>query len=323
MKIPSAFIQNQITLNGARGQAWVESLPMLIAEFEQRWNITVGEPFGLSYNFAAPAKRADLGIARGASGTPLVFKAIAPYLDADVEADALRFYDGRGAIRLIDNDAAKSVMLLERCLPGDELATLVPERDDEATAIAAAVMMQLWRPLPEAHPFPALGEWTGVLDRLYGFFGGTTGPMDKRVVDAAIRLRSELLTSAPTPVLLHGDLHHHNILMAEREPWLAIDPKGVAGDPAYEPSPLFYNPVGDWHGSVDGPRLVRRRADIIAERSGLDRQRVLGWAVVQGIVSDAWTLEDGGERSWPGPEMTAAWALEVCGASSRGRPTSA
>jgi streptomycin 6-kinase len=142
-------------------------------------------------------------------------------------------------------------------------------------------------------------------------FGGTTGPMDKRVVDAAIRLRVELLASAPTPVLLHGDLHHHNILMAQREPWLAIDPKGVAGEKAYEPSPLFYNPVGDWHGGVDGPNLIRRRADVIAERTGLDWQRVLGWAVVQGIVSSAWDYEGGGAPGGSGAEMTAAWALEI------------
>lgn len=318
MNLPTAFIQNQINMNGERGQAWVESLPALIAEFEQRWGITVGAPFGLSYNFAAPAT--------GADGAQLVFKAIAPYLDADVEADVLLLYDGQGAIRLIERDASRGVMLLERCLPGTELATLFPERDDAASAIAADVMAQLWQTLPSQHPFPTLADYTSVLDRLHGFFGGTSGSMDQRVVDAAIRLRAELLASAPETVLLHGDLHHHNILMAERPfdastgsacsgqqaRWLAIDPKGVAGEEAYEPSPLFYNPVGDWHGSVDGPRLIRRRVDIIVERTGLDRQRVLGWAVVQGIVSSAWDYEDGGVGGRDA-EMTAAWALEVLG----------
>jgi len=302
-QFPPAFIQHQITLNGERGRAWVESLPTLIAEFESRWNITVGAPFGLSYNFAAPATRND--------GEQLVLKAIAPYLDADVEADALLLFDGRGAIKVIEREQARGVMLLERCLPGTELATLFPDRDDEASAVAADVMRQLWLSLPTSHPFPTLAEYTSVLDWLYDMFDGTTGPLDKDVADAAIELRKELLASAPTPVLLHGDLHHHNILRAERQPWLAIDPKGVAGDPAYEPAPLFYNPVGEWHTQVDGSRLIQRRVDIIVERTKLDRQRVLGWAVVQGIVSDAWTLEDGGERDWPGPEMTAAWALAL------------
>jgi streptomycin 6-kinase len=311
MNLPATFIQHQITLNGERGLAWVESLPALIGEFEQRWGIKVGAPFGLSYNFAAPATRSGPSNAHEASDAQVVFKAVAPYLDADTEADVLLLYDGRGAIKLLERDQERGVMLLERCLPGTELATLFPDRDDEASAIAGEVMAQLWRPLPAAHPFPTLAEYTSVLDRLYDMFGGTTGPMDKRVADAAISLRRELLVSAPAPVLLHGDLHHHNILMAQRQPWLAIDPKGVAGDPAYEPSPLFYNPVGEWHAQVDGPRLIQRRVDIISERAGLDRQRVLGWAVVQGIVSDAWTLEDGGVRDWPGPEMTAAWALAL------------
>jgi streptomycin 6-kinase len=300
MHLPPAFIQNQIALNGERGQAWIDALPALIAEYEQRWAITVGAPFGLSYNFAAPATKAD--------GTPLVFKAVAPYLDADLEADALLLYAGRGAVRLVDRDQAGGAMLLERCQPGTELATLFPERDAEATAIAADVMVQLWRPLSQEHPFPDLASYTSVLDRLPDLFGGTNGPMDERVVDAAIDLRTSLLASASETVLLHGDFHHHNVLRAERQPWLAIDPKGVAGEKAYEPSPMIYNPLGEWHGHVDGPRLVRRRVDVIVEHTGLDRQRVLGWAVVQGIVSSAWDFEDGGTGG-PGAEMTAAWAL--------------
>jgi streptomycin 6-kinase len=300
MDLPPDFLQTQIEINGDRGRAWVETLPSLIAEFEQRWRIRIGAPFGLSYNFAAPATRTD--------GLPVVFKAIAPYLDADIEADALRLYDGRGAINLLERDKSRGAMLLERCLPGTELATLFPERDEEATSVAADVMAQLWRPLSQEHPFPDLAGYTNVLDRLPDLFGGANGPMDKRVVDAAIDLRAQLLASAPETVLLHGDFHHHNVLRAERQPWLAIDPKGVVGEKAYEPSPMIYNPLGEWHGHVDGPRLIRRRVDVIVEHTGLDRQRVLGWAVVQGIVSSAWDYEDGGTGG-PGAEMTAAWAL--------------
>jgi len=318
LALPPAFVQRQLDLNGERGRAWVDRLPELIAEFERRWHITVGTPFDLSYNFVAPATQAE-------SGAACVFKAVAPYLDADTEGDALALYAGQGAARLLQRDIAGGVLLLERCLPGDELATLFPDRDDEASAIAGDIMVKLWRPLTSAHPFTPLDAWTGVLERLYGFFGGTAGPMDKRVVDAAIGLRRELLAHPPETVLLHGDLHHHNILRTfaratvavagksdvDQPGWLAIDPKGLVGEKAYEPGCLFYNPVGEWHTHVDGPRLTRRRADIIVAHTGLDLKRLLGWAVVQGIVSSAWDYEGGGEPGGCGAEMTAAWAWDA------------
>lgn len=303
MNLPPAFIQNQIDSNGERGRAWIDGLPALIAACEARWHITVGAPFGLSMNFAAPATHAD--------GTPLVLKIIAPYLDADLEYLVLQHYAGHGAIRLLQRDEASGAMLLERCLPGDELATLFPERDDDASAIAGEVMAKLWHPLHDDHPFPTLAEYTGVMDHFDSLCDGSPPPMNPRVVDAAQQLRRDLLSSAPETVLLHGDFHHHNVLRAQREPWLAIDPKGVAGEKAYEPSPMFYNPLGDWHaGIVDGAKFVRRRAEIISERAGLDLQRVLAWAVVQGVVADAWTYETGIVPG-TGAAETAQWALEA------------
>ena len=302
MNLPASFIQNQIDCNGERGLAWVNALPALVAHCEQKWRVTAGAPFGLSMNFAAPATHAD--------GTPLVLKIVAPYLDADNEYLVLQHYAGQGAIRLFAHEPDSGAMLLERCLPGDELATLFPERDDEASAIAGDVMATLWRSLPESHPFPTLAEYTGVIDRLDVLCNGAPPPMDKRLMDAAVSLRKDLLASAPETVLLHGDFHHHNVLRAQREPWLAIDPKGVAGERAYEPSPLFYNPLGEWHGGVDGVKFTRRRAEIICEHAGLDLQRVLSWAVVQGIVSNAWTYETG-ITPGRGAEMAAQWAFDA------------
>jgi streptomycin 6-kinase len=303
MNLPASFIQNQIDCNGERGRAWIDSLQALIADCEQRWRITAGGPFGLSMNYAAPATHDD--------GTLLVLKIIAPYLDADTEYLVLQHYAGQGAIRLLERDEASGAMLLERCLPGDELATLFPARDDDASAIAGDVMAKLWHPLPESHPFPTLAEYTGVIDRINMIWLGGSPPMNKLVMDAAVSLRKDLLASAPETVLLHGDFHHHNVLRAQREPWLAIDPKGVAGEKAYEPSPMFYNPLGNWHdGIADGAKFVRRRAEIISEHAGLDLHRVLSWAVVQGVVSDAWTYESGVVASGDAA-LTAEWALDA------------
>lgn len=302
MDIPEPFLKTHLAFAGEDGRRWVESLPTIIAACEARWGITVDAPFKLSLNYAAPAVRAD--------GEQFVLKVIAPHLDADLEPDVLRAWAGRGAVALVAHDAEFGAMLLERCLPGDELATLFAAEDDEASAVAAEVMTQLWHPLPDGHPYPGLAEYTGVLDRLDAIFGGPDWPLDRRVADAAILLRKDLLASAPEAVLLHGDLHHHNILRAQRQPWLCIDPKGVAGEQAYEPSPFFYNPAVEWPAAVDVARVVRRRIDLVSERAGLDRQRVIGWAAVQGIVSSAWGYEGDG-HGWPRCERVAALALEM------------
>ena len=92
-------------------------------------------------------------------------------------------------------------------------------------------------------------------------------------------------------------------------------PEGIAGDAAYEPGSFLYNPVGEWHAKVDGQRVIRRRIDIMSERTGLNRERVLGWPVEQGIVSSAWDYEgsDGSDRGWQFCEQVAAWALELLG----------
>jgi streptomycin 6-kinase len=302
MDLPPSFLETHRAIAGDEGRTWVESLPVIIATCEQRWDVVVGAPFRLSLNYAAPATRAD--------GAEFVFKAIAPHLDADLEPDVLRLYAGRGAVELVAHAVDHSAMLLERCLPGAELASLFPDQDDAASAAAAGVMTQLWSALPDGHPYPGLAQFTDVLDRLDEVFGGPAWPMDRRVADAAIGLRRDLLASAPETVLLHGDLHHHNILSAQRQPWLCIDPKGVAGERAYEPSPLFYNPDGEWPASVDIARALSRRVDVISERAGLDRQRVIGWAVVQGVVSSAWRHEDAG-AGWPRCERVAELALNL------------
>ncbi|HEU5347271.1 MAG TPA: aminoglycoside phosphotransferase family protein, partial [Ktedonobacterales bacterium] len=140
--------------------------------------------------------------------------------------------------------------------------------------------------------------------RLHATFDGTTGPFAQSLVEQAESLFAELLASSSTPMLLHGDLHHWNILAAERAPWLALDPKGVAGEPAYEVGAWMRNPVPQVFSWPNPERLLRRRADIFAEHLGFDRQRLLAWSMAQAVLSAWWSYEDHG-RGW-GPMM--AWA---------------
>ena len=117
--------------------------------------------------------------------------------------------------------------------------------------------------------------------------------MPTRLVEEAEELFDELVASQAEPVLLHGDLHHLNILSARRQPWLAIDPKGVVGEPAYDVAALLHNPVE----LLEAPRpgdVLERRVEVLTEELGLDRARVRGWGVSQAVLSAYWGLEDSG-----------------------------
>jgi len=293
--IPDKFAQTQRDLHGADGERWLAHLPALLDDLAERWSLTLEPPFEmLSYNYAAPATRA-------ADGTPVVLKVGFPWPETLSEIAALRAYDGRGICRLLDADEDRGAMLLERLLPGTMLVPMTEAGDDDrATRIAAGVMRDLWRPAPaDVSAFPDFAEWTGGLAALRPFYEGGTGPFPTALVDRAERLHAELLASAPEPVLLHGDLHHYNVLAATRAPYLAIDPKGLIGEPAYEPSNYLRNPM-DWVlAQPDPARVLARRLDIFTDELGLPRERILAWGIMQTVLSAWWNVEGHGHGYEP------------------------
>lgn len=284
--LPSTFTRTITRLCGEAGRAWLRDLPALLAACERRWSLTLGPPFpDLSHNYVAPAIRAD--------GTAVVVKACLPGGEFVAEGAALGLYAGRGAVRLLDADPVREVLLLERVQPG-MLLSAVPD-DERATTIAATVMRQLWRPAPPDGPFPHVADWAAGLRGLREVFDGGTGPLPSALVAEAERLFAEFGASAAAPVVLHGDLHHFNILAAGDGRWVAIDPKGLIGEPAYEPGALLRNP---WPGLLDAPhpgRILARRVDQLAEELGFDRVRIRGWALAQAVLAACWSLEGDGD----------------------------
>ncbi|HEX8105226.1 MAG TPA: aminoglycoside phosphotransferase family protein, partial [Solirubrobacteraceae bacterium] len=150
---------------------------------------------------------------------------------------------------------------------------------DEATAILAGVMARLWRPPP---PGAAPAGYAGDLDA-----ARPTGPLSEALLARARATLAELLRTAGTPRLLHGDLHHHNVLSAGRGRWAAIDPKGVVGDPGSDVTPLLHNPVG----LPDPGALAERRVARLAAELGMDRDRLRAWGFVGAVLSEVWTVE--------------------------------
>ena len=204
-QVPVGFSQRIIDAHGEAGASWLSRLGETIAECERRWSIKVMTPFdSLSYNYVAPVFRTD--------GEDAVLKLGVPHHDFTTEMGALRHYDGVGMVRLLAGDINLGAMLLERLKPGTLLSGLAD--DEQATSIAAQVMRRLRSPPPPENPFPTVSDWASGLGRLRERFAGATGPFSATLVEKAEKLFSELIGAMGAPVLLHGDLHHGNILSA-------------------------------------------------------------------------------------------------------------
>lgn len=237
---------------------------------QERWSLTIGGRISeASDNFVAPVIRLD--------GTAAVIKLSTPSRELRCEIEALRIFDGRGSVRLLDADPEEGCVFLEHLKPGTPLSSL--ENDSDGITAAVEVMRQLWRPVPAAHSFPSIADLAAGLGKLRERFSGGTGPLPVRLVEEAETLFAQLISTMTDPVLLHGDLHPGNILSAERQPWLAVDPKGVIGERACELWPLLEN---------------ARRIDQLADELSLDRQRIRAWGIAQGVLAAWWCLEDHG-----------------------------
>lgn len=244
-------------------------------------------PFSpLTYHFVAPV------VLR--SGAEAVLKVGVPDRESNMEARALRAFRGYGAVRLLYADTERGALLLERVYPGTTLASLGHEQDDERTRAILRVMTKLHKATATVSELPSLSEWTRAVDEEYK---ETLIPL--RLLDRARAIRRELLLSPCDTVLLHGDLHHLNILDASAmqdhtaNSWVAIDPKGVIGDPYYDLSVFLYNPLAEFGPNLNTQSLVRRRIDLLQEH-GFEVERVKRWAFVQAVLSACWTLSDHG-----------------------------
>ena len=288
LTIPSNFATAMREVYGAEGEEWLGRLPGIVETCAKRWSVTVDEPFQpLSYNWVAPAT--------GNDGTPLVLKVGFPCPEIRCEIESLRIYDGRGIARLLESDAELGALLLERLEPGFMLDSV--RNETEATTIAAGVMRQLWCPAPADHQFPTVADWGKGFGRLRHNFDGGSAPIPTDLLAEAEEAFTALVASSAAPVVLHGDLHHFNILKAGREPWLAIDPKGVVGEPAYEVGAFMRNPSPQLLSEPNPGEIMRRRLDSFSEELGIDRERLRGWSFAQAVLSACWSYEDHGRVS--------------------------
>ena len=263
---------------GLTHEAWLERVPQLVDECVEEWGLRLGEPY--QAGAAGYTVRADLP-----DGTPAVLKLIYPHREAEHEAEALRVWDGDGAIRMLAHDPQRWAMLIERCEPGTLLAKIDV---DDALTVLVGLLPRLWKTVGE--PFRPLAEeaaWW--IEYLPGEWERTGRPIERRLLDEAINTLRELAGSQGEQVLLHQDLHGDNVLAAEREPWLAIDPKPLLGEREFSVAPIVRDSEFG-HGRAD----VLYRFDRLTADLGLDRERARGWTVGQTI---AWAFDSSYIRS--------------------------
>jgi len=286
--LPPAFIEHN-----QEDAVWLQALPALVTRLAAQWSLTVSPPFpSIAINYVAPAMRAD--------GTPCVLKVSRHIDETRYEIAALRLWDSAGAVRLLAAEPEHGALLIERLMSGTELTEVAVTDDDTATGIAAQMLTKLWRPAPTTHDLCPLDRWCAAYDRNRAALTNGVDGFPAELFLRADALRRDLLASTVTLMILHGDLHHHNILRAERAEWLAIDPKGLVGDPCFDVCQFFRNP------HYIPPAVNRRRLDRFCADLGLDRERVKAWCLVHAILDACWDFEDG--NSW---ERAIAYAEET------------
>jgi streptomycin 6-kinase len=246
---------------------WLDALPGVVETIATSWELELGEPYlpGGQCAWVAPA--------RNAVGEELVLKVGWRHREAEHEADALRFWKGNGAVRCFRTEALDdtTALLLERCTPGHRLNSSLPEPQQDV--IIAGLLRRLWSQQPQgAQPFGLLqdmcAQWSEWFELDYASDSRGVDPGLAREGIGALR---ELPVTARSAVLLCTDLHAGNVLAAEREPWLVIDPKPFIGDPAFDPVQHMLN--CDQRLTSDPVGLARRMADLLE----LDRERVTRW----------------------------------------------
>ncbi|WP_369170290.1 aminoglycoside phosphotransferase family protein [Streptomyces sp. R28] len=273
--IPQELAASQQKYNGEAGRAFIAGLPDLTADFLGRWELTVdGRPMHGVTALVLPVLRPD--------GTPAVLKLQLLDEESEGEPVALRVWDGDGAVRLLDHDEPTGTMLLERL---DSSRMLAHHPDLHESVLIIARLLAHLTSVPAPAGLRRLGDIAqDMLERTPRALEHIPDPQARRIVaDCAAAVRE--VAGEPGDRLLHWDLHDENVLACERSPWLAIDPKPLAGDPGFELWPALDNRF-----DADD---VRWRFDAMTDVLGLDRARARAWTYGRLLQNCLWDIEDG------------------------------
>jgi streptomycin 6-kinase len=254
-------------------EMWKATIPRLLERCKQVWGLTVGPPYPSGAGgYVAPATHSD--------GTDVVLKLIYPHREAEHEADALKSWNGEGAVRLIDQDQGGWALILERCSPGTPLSAVGAAA---ALEVFTSLLPRLWAVAPP-NVFTSLADEAMHWHRnLRANWERSKRPFDERMLDATLEALPHLCATQGEQVLLHQDLHGDNVLSAQREPWLAIDPKPLVGEREFGVAPIVRS-----FDLEQSREATLNRLDRLCAELGLDRDRAQWWTIAQTL---AWSFD--------------------------------
>ncbi|NWQ39650.1 hypothetical protein MLOOGBEN_02915 [Bacillus sp. EB106-08-02-XG196] len=294
MKIPIEFQNKIINAFGSDGKAWVQTLESTVQTYLEQWDLTSEGPVtNLSYNYVIKV--------RDSKGTPYILKLGVPNFDTHNEMVTLQAYNGEGCAKLMKSDPKNGVMLLERLVPG----TMLSEETDEMIVLEnyIKVWKAIRRPIPDGTLTPSLTHWFEGLKR-YRETGDVQISMEH--VQLAEEFFQQVMESSEGPELLHGDLHHENILYSEQKGWMAIDPKGVAGDTYFDVVSFLINQLDS---KAQPKNILKLRVDTISEQMGLDLPRLLKASIALGTLYACWGIEDQ-DPDWTKTYQCVKWFID-------------
>ncbi len=266
---------------GEKGKAWLEDLPNQVNRLAKQYQLSDLKPVeNLSYNY----------VLRGfKQNSPIVLKMGLDEAGLAREENALNAFSKHGAVKVLACE--RGMLLLQQALPGQSLTSYFPKQDLDSVRIACKVITQLHQaPIPSNHTFPHIKDWLETLDKNWD--------IPSHYLIQARKTRKKLLKQKQPSVLLHGDLHHANILNDTQQGWLIIDPKGVMGPSVCEIWAFMHNPE-----KISKEMLVNR-INLFSERLKIPKQDILSWCYVQSVLSWVWDLEDNLKPS-------AIWVTEI------------
>lgn len=280
IEVPESFQKNVLGEWGEAGKEWLDELPTIVETCLKQWNLElVPSSFGMSFGYVTAVQRKD--------GKEAVLKIL--FADGGFEEiDALTAFSRHRSVRLLEADREHRAMLLERVQPGTRLLDVQIHNDEEATEIGATIIADLCLPVPSHGSFTPIRKLKDEMTDIR--LGGTAIPTE--LIERAEGIFEELDASKKEERLIHGDLHHENILLDEHRGWIAIDPEGIIADPAYGAARFLANPE-PFHLQKNTEAMMQRRIEMLSQVLHQSKQRITQWAFFDALLCACWHSKAG------------------------------
>lgn len=286
-KFSEAFCNTIKKIHGRRGEQWLKNLPEQLEYYKTKWALTLEHPFqNLTYHYVVAGTR---------NHQPIVLKLGVPTQGFSTSVEALIHFQTGSSVSVLEHEADNGAVLLERVFPG-ELLHLV-QQDSEAVVTAARVMKSLWKAPPKKHSFTSITDWLSLFQKLRNQNAGTTGPFPEHLIEIAEQTFAELITSSENQVVLHGDLHHENILSCAKRGFIAIDPAGVIGESGYEIGSFMRNKLPQVTSERSIIEVLNYRVGIFSKELDFSEARLKKWTFCHIILSSVWSYENSEDYS--------------------------